>query len=486
MGEVEIDITKFIKELRENDKYEFCLTSPNNINKQDIVSIKKYLWDKARKLTHDEILYFGYRILQTNPVALYVLRVKFPFVFVDEFQDTSPLQTQIIKLIGKKSTRIIIVGDIAQSIYSFQGAKISDFKDFEIEGEIVEYVINGNRRSTINNVNFCNYLRKSDDSVWQFCERTYDDEKQQHVELNTIKFLMGDSGKVKRIISEVLDSGGVILTRRWSDAFQFIQNVKQDQSSILNKIYNSYNNTPIQIRDEIREHKNVQWVKAFSFIFKLWESYKYRSFADIVLAFGKHFSFDRSKVKLNHVLLIGDLSHELFSEIDFECLTIEVINKFNILINEKEYLPLLELFEDEEVKITVFSEYDRDDLQNNIKSLQWVTSYRLFNEVFSEESKYMTVHQAKGLEWERVVVSVSPNYFDKQAGATVEQIFTSPSLIQENNLDEFTRIYYVACSRAKNELYIHIEDSALQSMIQSCLEKFQSEKNVEISYEFIF
>ena len=42
------------------------------------------------ELTHNEILYFGYRILQNNHTALYATRVKFPFIFIDEFQDTNP------------------------------------------------------------------------------------------------------------------------------------------------------------------------------------------------------------------------------------------------------------------------------------------------------------------------------------------------------------------------------------------------------------
>ena len=51
------------------------------------------------------------------------------FIFVDEFQDTNPLQTKLIKMIGEKSTIIGIIGDLAQSIYSFQGAKPSQFAD---------------------------------------------------------------------------------------------------------------------------------------------------------------------------------------------------------------------------------------------------------------------------------------------------------------------------------------------------------------------
>ena len=151
---------------------------------------------------HNEILYFGYRILENNPTALYALRVKFPFIFVDEFQDTNPLQTLLVKLIGQKSTRIIVVGDIAQSIYSFQGAKPSDFNDFciDVENDVL-YSINGNRRSTENVVNFCNFLRQSEKNIIQNSIKIYDSEEiKKETESKKIHFLLGDSIESKRII----------------------------------------------------------------------------------------------------------------------------------------------------------------------------------------------------------------------------------------------------------------------------------------------
>lgn len=486
MSDVQVDIDKFINSLRNEETLEFCLNKPKSINFDDLLPLKKYIWSEARKLTHDEILYFGYRIVQTNPLALYVLRVKFPFVFVDEFQDTNPLQTELIKLIGEKSTKIIVVGDIAQSIYSFQGAKISDFIDFNIDGKIQEYAINGNRRSTVNIVNFCNFIRQSDSSVWQVSQREYGNKDKDKIESYSIKFLMGNSDVVNEIITNVLNEEGVVLTRGWADVFNFIRNIKDEQSKLLKNIYNSYYNSPIQIRDEVREHNNVSWVNAFKFIFKLWESYNKKSFADIVLAFKMFSSLKISKIEPHHIYLISNLSQELFTGICSDTLTIEIINKFNNLVLEEKYIALRDLFDKDRLEIVVFSDYDRDGLIDNIKLLEWDTSYRLFYEVFSENSRYMTVHQAKGLEWEKVIVSVNPNFFDKKDGAKLEDMFASPKIIDENVLDEFTRLFYVACSRAMDELYIHLEDNYLCPIIKDSLEKFQNEKNVDIKYEFIF
>ena len=80
-------------------------------------------------MNHDEILYFGYRIIERNPTILYALRVQFPYIFVDEFQDTNPLQTMILSKIREKISKITVIGDI---IYSFQGARPAQFKDFSM------------------------------------------------------------------------------------------------------------------------------------------------------------------------------------------------------------------------------------------------------------------------------------------------------------------------------------------------------------------
>ena len=287
MGEVEVNNDAFISSITERTPRYMGLKIPSKIDERHVVPIKKYIWSIVRKLTHNEILYFGYRILESNPTALYAIRVKFPFIFVDEFQDTNPLQTLLIKLIGQKSTVIGVVGDVAQSIYSFQGAQPTDFKNFTIEGnrELKEYVINGNRRSTENVVNFCNFLRQSDSDVVQISDRPYDTEEQKvWSETKKIHFLIGNSVTIYSIIKNILKNNGVVLTRTWAAAFDYIQGVDEQQAKLLKSIYNSYYNSPIQLRDEIAEHNNVTWVRAFRFIFNLWESYLNGSFIDVIYA----------------------------------------------------------------------------------------------------------------------------------------------------------------------------------------------------------
>jgi len=485
MGEVEVNNDAFISSITERTPRYMGLKIPSKIDERHVVPIKKYIWSIVRKLTHNEILYFGYRILESNPTALYAIRVKFPFIFVDEFQDTNPLQTLLIKLIGQKSTVIGVVGDVAQSIYSFQGAQPTDFKNFTIEGnrELKEYVINGNRRSTENVVNFCNFLRQSDSDVVQISDRPYDTEEQKvWSETKKIHFLIGNSVTIYSIIKNILKNNGVVLTRTWAAAFDYIQGVDEQQAKLLKSIYNSYYNSPIQLRDEIAEHNNVTWVRAFRFIFNLWESYLNGSFIDVIYALKLYATINVRNLTPKAIFQIKKLSSNVFGEVDEQSYTCEIIKKFNTEIEKPDFTNFRETFLGSNFTIPVFDDLDNERLTTAVTKLFWGTSYKLFTDVFSENSKYMTVHQAKGLEWDKVIVSVAPNSFDK---IKIADLYSNPQLMNENSADEFTRMYYVACSRAKEDLYVHILDESLISELQASINAYIDKTGKRIDYEFI-
>ena len=484
MGEVEVDNELFLKSKKEGKDLIHKIKASSRIKEDHIIPLKQYIWSVVRKLTHNEILYFGYRILENNPTALYALRVKFPFVFVDEFQDTNPLQTLLVKLIGQKSTKIIVVGDVAQSIYSFQGAKPSDFDDFCIDTENdIQYSISGNRRSTENIVNFCNFLRQSDSNITQNSIKPYDNEEiKKATEIKTIHFIVGESPEGKKTISDVIANGGVVLTRAWAAAFDYIQNIDETQAGLLKAIYNSYFNTPIQLRDEIVEHNNVKWVRAFRFIFNLWESFKNGSLIDMIRALRIYLNFDGKNISPKFIFRFNHMLKTVFNDVTNSSITCDVIREFNNQISSDEYADLRELFKVDINEISIFDEQDREDLTENVSSLRWDTSYKLFTEVFSEKSKYMTAHQAKGLEWDKVIVSLTPSRRD---GISISDVFSKPQLTAESSSNEFVRMYYVACSRAREDLYIHVPSGCTRGTIEESLNSYIAKTNCKLEYEFL-
>lgn len=118
---------------------------------------KRIFWRQGI-LHHEDILYFSYLLLQRYPFIVKVITAKFPYFFVDEFQDTSPIQTHLLQIFGQGGTKIGVIGDRAQSIYSFQGARPEQFESFDLEG-LTSYTIADNRRSSHTIISLLNTIR---------------------------------------------------------------------------------------------------------------------------------------------------------------------------------------------------------------------------------------------------------------------------------------------------------------------------------------
>ena len=126
-------------------------------NNEGYFEYKKILWSKGL-LHHDDVLFFSYELIKKRPFILTILRAKFPYFLVDEFQDTSPIQIALLKLISMRETIVGVVGDEIQSIYSFLGAVPGQLSSFSLPN-VAEYEISGNWRSTNNIVSLLNRIR---------------------------------------------------------------------------------------------------------------------------------------------------------------------------------------------------------------------------------------------------------------------------------------------------------------------------------------
>ena len=126
-----------------------------------IVEYKSLYWAEG-KLDHNDVLYLSNRIFRENPAIIKFISAKYPYILLDEFQDTNPVQTGIVRDLGECETIIGIVGDPAQSIFSFSGASRKDLLNFHLNGMKV-YTIEGNRRSTSNIISLLNHVRQGDE-----------------------------------------------------------------------------------------------------------------------------------------------------------------------------------------------------------------------------------------------------------------------------------------------------------------------------------
>ena len=82
-----------------------------------------------------------YLLLKTYPESLSKYQRKFKYIMIDEYQDTNTAQYQIIKLLGAMHENVAVVGDDAQSIYSFRGATIENILQFQKDYDEVKIVM---------------------------------------------------------------------------------------------------------------------------------------------------------------------------------------------------------------------------------------------------------------------------------------------------------------------------------------------------------
>ncbi len=79
----------------------------------------------------DDLLIKPIELFQENPEILERYQDRFRYILIDEYQDTNHAQYIVTKLLAAKFQNITVVGDDAQSIYSFRGADISNILNFE-------------------------------------------------------------------------------------------------------------------------------------------------------------------------------------------------------------------------------------------------------------------------------------------------------------------------------------------------------------------
>lgn len=88
---------------------------------------------QANAMDFDDLLVYTYMLLRNHEDIRQKYIERFQYVLVDEYQDTNYAQQEIVVLLTKEHGRVCVVGDDAQSIYSFRGANIDNILNFQRE-----------------------------------------------------------------------------------------------------------------------------------------------------------------------------------------------------------------------------------------------------------------------------------------------------------------------------------------------------------------
>ena len=96
----------------------------------DIYKMYNIRCKQSDVMDFDDILVYTYVLFNDYPKVCKKYSEKFRYIFVDEYQDTNEVQSKILKLLVKEPYNLCVVGDDAQSIYSFRGATIENILNF--------------------------------------------------------------------------------------------------------------------------------------------------------------------------------------------------------------------------------------------------------------------------------------------------------------------------------------------------------------------
>ncbi len=139
-----------------------CMNNDRNSRTPRFIDIYSLYCQRCRTsnaMDFDDLLLFTNLLFECNPEILAQYQQRFGYILVDEYQDTNRAQHLIVSKLAAAHQRICVVGDDAQSIYSFRGANIDNMLQFQAQYAPCKlFKLERNYRSTQTIVNAANSL----------------------------------------------------------------------------------------------------------------------------------------------------------------------------------------------------------------------------------------------------------------------------------------------------------------------------------------
>lgn len=186
----------------------------------------------------DDLLLRTNELLTRFPEVLAKYQDRFRYILVDEYQDTNHSQYLIVKALASKFENLCVVGDDAQSIYSFRGANIQNILNFKKDyPDAITVSLEQNYRSTQNIVGAANAIISK--NIEQFPKNVFSDNE------------VGDKIKIYRALSDA-DEANFVATNIWS-----LHNQEQRQYGDFAILYRTNSQTRA-LEDALRK-KNIPY-----------------------------------------------------------------------------------------------------------------------------------------------------------------------------------------------------------------------------------
>ena len=431
---------------------------------------------KAGAMDFDDLLLKTNELLNSYPDTLSKYQNIFKYILVDEYQDTNHSQYLIIRALSDKFQNICVVGDDAQSIYSFRGANINNILNFQKDfPDSKIFRLEQNYRSTKNIVNAANSLIENNQkrlkkNVWT------ENESGEKISVNKL-LTDGEEGRFvassifeNKMQSQLQNSDFAILYRTNAQSRSF-----EDALRKKNISYRVYGGLSFYQRKEIKDVLaylrlliNPDDEQAFKRIInfpargigqttlnKIAVEAKNSSVSDYIfikdLLKSSEILNNSTKNKLlDFVIMIESIKNKI-EHADVFDITKEVLKQsglYNLYKNDESLEGINRIQNIEELLNGI-----KDFVENNEKSQASVSSFLQDVALATDQDNdtndnnkvsLMTVHLAKGLEFPYVyIVGLEENLFP-----------SAMNLNSRTELEEERRLFYVALTRAEKKIYL--------------------------------
>lgn len=423
----------------------------------------------------DDLIYYVIRLFERFPSVLEMVNNRYKFILADEIQDSSLRDLTLIKYLGGKTMNICCIGDDDQSIYSFRGVRINAYYDFIKENNLKRFVLGRNYRSTKTIVDASQSMINKNEQ--RLDKKIYTENKDgSKISFVTLKESSDEANYVAKIIKASLKKGytynDIAILYRISSLSRSVEKVLfsnnipyaitggcafferievKDIISYLRFIYNPADlvalerivNTP---KRGIGEKTLEKIIKSCQCLAEH-DTIGLDALKEIKLGNGT-----RSKGLKNFISVIEQLKE--FKQNGSS--VIDLIGHILNLTNYNDYLMALEDNNENKVneRLANIEELQKiafkySNLEEFLNAVSLYEENAVQNEINNEDNEskekvsLMTIHASKGLEFP-VIIIIGAN----------QTIIPHKLSIKEDNIDEERRLFYVAMTRAKEELFI--------------------------------
>lgn len=435
---------------------------------------------QAGAMDFDDLLLMANILFRDHPAVLDKYRSFFQYILVDEYQDTNFAQHLIIQQLSEQHGRICVVGDDAQSIYSFRGANINNILKFQnIYPGCRVFKLEQNYRSTQNIVNAANSLiHKNQEQIHKtvFSEKekgskvtvysSYSDYEEAYaiagkiVEMRTRKSYRHEDFAIlyrtnaqSRIIEEALRKrsvpykiyGGLSFYQRKEikdiiSYFRLLINPSDEEAfkRVINYPARGIGNTTLaKLSEASRQHGQSLWVVIqepleYGVNINAGTAGKLRSFRELIFSF----------LERNRTLPADEMAVAVLQESGIVGMLMSDCSVEGISKQEN----LQELMNG----IAGFVEMRREEGEERITLADFMSEVALLTDQDNDKEEntdkvtLMTIHAAKGLEFRNVFVAgMEENLFPSQM-----------STDSMRAVEEERRLFYVALTRAEENCFL--------------------------------